>query len=208
MEWQVIDLQNLAIIDQEIGDYRHSASQYEILRRVVYSTADLEYQSLLRFSERALQIGAAALASRTPIITDVPLVKVGILPYLQETFVNAVYCGAETPSPPRKDIPPSLWGFKTLADRYPEGIFIIGQQVNALTLLLELIQNDEVRPSFLIATPPSFLGIETVKKKLKEFSFPYVYISGRKGSPVVATAILNGLVELAWQGYEMNKNIS
>jgi precorrin-8X/cobalt-precorrin-8 methylmutase len=208
MEWQIIDLQNLAIIDREIGEHVLSASQYEILRRVIYCTADFEYQSLLKFSERALQIGAAALAARTTIITDVPLVKVGILPYLQETFANAVYCGRETLSRPKKNTPSDLWGFKTLAQRYPEAIFIIGQQVNSLTLLLELIQNDEVRPSFLIATPPSFLGIETVKKKLKKFAFPYVYVSGRKGSTVVAVAILNGLVELAWQGYEMNKNIS
>lgn len=208
MQWQVIDLQNLAVIDQELGAYDVSPAQYEIIRRVIYSTADFEYKSLVKFSERALQIGAAALAARTTIITDVPIVKTGILPYIQDTFTNAVYCGTETVCRPLKNTPSNLWGFKTLAQRYPDAIFIIGQQVNALTLLLELIQSNQVKPAFVIATPPSLLAVEAVKKKLKEFSFPYVYISGRKGSPIVAATILNGLVELAWQGYEMNKNLS
>ena len=45
MEWHVTDAQSLAIIDSEIGDHVFSPAEYEIVRRVVYATADLEYKS-------------------------------------------------------------------------------------------------------------------------------------------------------------------
>ena len=88
MEWHLTDAQSLAIIDSEIGDHVFSPAEYEIVRRVIYATADFEYKSLLHFSERALQAGAAALAARTTIIVDVPMVQVGISYEIQSTFAN------------------------------------------------------------------------------------------------------------------------
>jgi len=38
------------------------------------------------------------------------------------------------------------------------------------------------------------------------FSTPFHIIDGRKGSAVVAAAIVNGLVDLAWQAYGENSN--
>ena len=61
MEWHVTDAQSLRIIDQEIGNHTFSPSEYEIVRRVIYATADFEYRSLIHFSDQALQSGAAAL---------------------------------------------------------------------------------------------------------------------------------------------------
>ncbi|NEQ69246.1 MAG: precorrin-8X methylmutase, partial [Symploca sp. SIO2D2] len=58
MEWHVTDAQSLAIIDREMGKHAFSAAEYEIVRRVIYATADFEYKSLIRFSERSLQAGA------------------------------------------------------------------------------------------------------------------------------------------------------
>ena len=71
MEWHITDAQSLAIIDSEIGDHIFSPAEYEIVRRVIYATSDFEYQSLIRFSEQALQVGAASLAARTTIVVDV-----------------------------------------------------------------------------------------------------------------------------------------
>ena len=88
MEWHVTDAQSLGIIDREIGDHVLSPAEYEIVRRVIYTTADFEYKSLIRFSDHALQAGAAALAARTTIVVDVPMVQVGITPHLQSTFAN------------------------------------------------------------------------------------------------------------------------
>ncbi|MFQ3628014.1 MAG: precorrin-8X methylmutase, partial [Cyanobacteriota bacterium] len=57
MEWHITDAQSLRIIDREIGNHAFSPAEYEIVRRVIYATADFEYRDLIRFSEQALQAG-------------------------------------------------------------------------------------------------------------------------------------------------------
>ncbi|NJO79679.1 MAG: precorrin-8X methylmutase [Cyanobacteria bacterium RM1_2_2] len=201
MEWHTTDAQSLSIIDREMGEHSFSPSEYEIVRRVIYATADFEYKSLIRFSDQALQAGAAALAARSTIIVDVPMVQVGIVPILQQTFANPVYCSMETLTRPQRDKTQAAWGMETLAKRYPEGVFVIGQAQTALVSLVELIEAEEIRPALVIGTPARFVGVDGAVERLKESLIPHIRIEGRKGSAVVASAIVNGLVDLAWQAY-------
>ena len=205
MEWHVTDAQSLAIIDTEIGDHIFSPAEYEIVRRVIYATSDFEYQSLIRFSEQALQAGAAALAARITIVVDAPMVQAGISYDIQNTFANPVYCSMEALTRPQKEKTLAAWGIETLARRYPEGIFVVGQAQTALTSLVELIAAEEIRPALVIATPADFVNLEPVKARLQESLVPYITIEGRKGNAVVAAAIVDGLVDLAWQAYGQDR---
>ncbi|MGL5034074.1 MAG: precorrin-8X methylmutase [Microcystaceae cyanobacterium] len=208
MEWHVTDAQGLAIIDQEIESTDFSPAEYEIVRRVIYATADFEYHHLLRFSERVLNSGAAALAARTTIIVDVPMVQVGIVPYLQKTFANPVYCSTQTITRPQKTTSQAAWGLQTLALRYPEGIFVVGDSQTALTSLVQLVEEEQIKPALVIATPSGFVDMDVAKQRLQDSQVPNVIVEGRKGSAVVAVAILNGLVDLAWQAYEQSAHSS
>ena len=201
MEWHITDAQSLAIIDREIGDHVFSPAEYEIVRRVIYATADFEYKSLIRFSERALQAGAAALAARTTIVVDVPMVQVGITQSIQGTFANPVYCSMDALTRPQKEKTRVAWGIETLARRYPEGIFVVGHAQTALTSLVELIEAEEIRPALVIGTPAGFVDTDVAKERLQDSLIPHIRTEGRKGSAVVAAAIVNGLVDLAWQAY-------
>ena len=201
MEWHVTDAQSLRVIDREIGDHVFSPSEYEIVRRVIYATADFEYKSLVRFSDQALQAGAAALAARSTIVVDVPMVQVGITPNIQNTFANPVYCSMETLTRPQREKTRAAWGIETLARRYPEGIFVIGQAQTALTALVNLIEAEEIKPALVIGTPAGFVGVDVAEERLQDSLVPHIRIEGRKGSAVVAAAIMNGLVDLAWQAY-------
>jgi precorrin-8X/cobalt-precorrin-8 methylmutase len=206
MEWHVTDAQSLAIIDNEIENHVFSPAEYEIVRRVIYSTADFEYKSLIRFSERALQAGAAALAARTTIVVDVPMVQVGIASEIQNTFANPVYCSMEALTRPQKEKTRAAWGIETLAKRYPEGIFVIGQAQTALTALVDLIEAEEIRPALIIATPVGFVNVDEAKRRLQDSLVPHITIESRKGNAVVAAAIVDGLVDLAWQAYGQDGN--
>jgi precorrin-8X/cobalt-precorrin-8 methylmutase len=201
MEWHVTDAQSLAIIDLEMGEHVFSPAEYEIVRRVIYATGDFEYKSLIRFSERALQAGAAALAARTTIVVDVPMLQVGIAQDIQRTFVNPVYCSMDNPTRPEKEKTRVAWGMENLAKRYPEGIFVVGQAQTALTTLVDLIETEEIRPALVIATPAGFLNVETAKERLGESLVPSITIDSPKGNAVIAAAIVDGLVDLAWQAY-------
>ncbi|RCJ14741.1 precorrin-8X methylmutase [Nostoc sp. ATCC 43529] len=205
MEWHVTDAQSLAIIDSEIGDHVFSPAEYEIVRRVIYATADFEYKSLIRFSERALQAGAAALAARTTIVVDVPMVQVGIAYDIQNTFANPVYCSMEALTRPQIEKTRAAWGIETLAKRYPEGIFVVGQAQTALTALVDLIEAEEIRPALIIATPVGFVNVDA-KVRLQDSLVPHITIESRKGNAVIAAAIVDGLVDLAWQAYGQDRN--
>ncbi|MGF1494895.1 MAG: precorrin-8X methylmutase [Microcoleaceae cyanobacterium] len=201
MEWHITDAQSLGIIDGEIGNHVFSPAEYEIVRRVIYATADFEYRSLVRFSDQALQAGAAALAARTTIVVDVPMVQVGITPHILATFANPVYCSMEAVTRPQKEKTRTAWGIETLARRYPEAIFVIGQEQTALSALVDLIEAEEIKPGLVIATPSGFVGADVAKSRLHDSMVPHIRIDGRKGSAVVGVAVVNGLVDLAWQAY-------
>ena len=201
MEWHVTDAQSLAIIDSEIDDSGFSPAEYEIVRRVIYATADFEYKSLIQFSERALQAAAAALAARTTIVVDTLMVQVGIAYDIQNTFANPVYCSMDALTRPQTEKTRAAWGIETLAKRYPEGIFVVGQAQTALTTLVDLIEAEEIKPALIIATPAGFVNVDTAKERLRDTLIPNITIEGRKGNAVVAAAIVDGLVDLAWQAY-------
>ncbi|MGF1512433.1 MAG: precorrin-8X methylmutase [Elainellaceae cyanobacterium] len=206
MEWHITDAQSLRIIDQEIGEHGFSPAEYEIVRRAIYVTADFEYANLIRFSDRALQSGAAALAARSTIIVDMPMVQVGIAALIQRTFANPVYCSMDTLTRPQKEKTTSAWGMETLAHRYPEAICIVGQSQTALRSLMDLVEADDVRPALVIGTPAAFVGLEDIDDRLKNALVPFIHVAGRKGGAMVAAAIACGLVDLAWQAYgEGNK---
>jgi precorrin-8X/cobalt-precorrin-8 methylmutase len=201
MEWHSTDAQSLAVIDQQIGPCNFSPSEYEIVRQVIYATADFEYKSLINFSDQALQAGAAALAARSTIIVDVPMVQVAIMPIIQATFANPVYCSTEALTRPQKERTKAAWGMETLAQRYPEGIFVVGESQTALTALSELIEAGIIRPVLVVGTPAGFIDVDVAKDRLRDSLVPYITTQGTKGSAVVAAAIMNSLVDLAWQAY-------
>lgn len=201
MEWHETDARSLAIIDREMGDRNLSPAERAIVQRVIYATADFDYADILRFSERSLHAGAAALAARTTLIVDVPTVQVGISRTIQGAFANPVYCGMETVTRPQKDRTQAAWGIRTLAQRYPEGIFVIGQAQTALAELLDMVEAEEAKPALIVGTPAGFIDTDVVKDRLKDVQTPYISTVGRKGSAVVAAAIVEGLIDLAWQAY-------
>jgi precorrin-8X/cobalt-precorrin-8 methylmutase len=204
MEWHVSDAQSLRAIDREIGDHLFTPSEYELVRRVIYATGDFDFASRIRFSEHALTSGAAALAARTTIIVDVPMVQVGIAPPIQDTFVNPVYCSMDALTRPQKGKSTPAWGIETLAQRYPEGIYVIGESRTALESLVELIEMNQVRPALVIATPAGFLDVDILKNRLQDSMVPHIRIDSRKGNAVLAVAIMNGLIDLSWQAYGKN----
>lgn len=211
MEWHVTDAHSLALIDNEVGSTTLFPAEYEVLRRVIYATADFEYQALIRFSTDSLQEGAAALAAQSPIVIDTPMVQAGLLPYIQSTFANPLHCAWEvnqwsTQEP--TEIAPEALGMQRLAQRFPEGIFIVGQSQAALTTLVELIEADAVRPALVVGTPAGILEADVAKQRLQDSMVPQISVDGRKGSAVVAVAIATALIDLAWIAYGKQERAS
>jgi len=201
MEWHRSDAESLRFIDQQMAGHGFSPAEYEIIRRVIYATGDFDYGSCLYFSPQALAAGAAALAARTTIVVDVPMVQVGVTPDLQGRFANPVYCSMEALTRPQRGKSQTAWGMETLAQRYPEAIFVVGTAEVALAALVDLIERGKIQPALVVGTPAAFLEGDGLKGRLRHTSVAQVTVEGIKGGATVATAIMEGLIDLAWQAY-------
>ena len=191
----------LAIIDRQLEGLKNfSPSQYEIVRQVIYHTGDLQYQSLLRFSETALAKGAAALTARTPIIVDVPEIQVKIVPRIRQTFSNPVCCCTTNGKATAKKTPAAN-GLEALVRDRPNSIIIIGQDETTMATAIELIKSKAIAPSLAILTPPTFIEPDP-QKWLTNSDIPYITVDGDKGGANVASAIFNGLLSLTSLAYQ------
>ena len=203
MEWNILTAQNLAIIERQVSNQSFSAGEYEIIRRLIYTTADFDYQSVTSFLHEPLSSGAAALMARVPVLVDTATIQAGIIGILQATFINPVYCiediSLPTGLPSQKS---KVW--QTVFRRYPSAIYLIGENSLLLSSLLDLIQLQEIKPSLIIATPASFIGKEMMNNRLQNFPIPQIRIDNCKGGMGAAIAIFQGLVDLAWIAKNQN----
>lgn len=200
MNWHITDAQSLALIDREIADHQLSPAEYEIVRQIIYATADFDYLDLLRCSSDALFHGAAAIAAKTPIIVDVAMIQVSLVPLLQQTFYNPVYCCTTTATRSTKEKTKAALGLEILAKQHQNAIYVIGQDETTLSNFIELTEQTKIQPALAIATAPLWQE-QGQKQWLKNATFPCIYLDSRKGGAMIATSIIKSLVTLAWQTY-------
>jgi precorrin-8X/cobalt-precorrin-8 methylmutase len=189
--------QSFAIIDREIGAHSLSREEYSIVRRIIHTTADFEFAHLLRCSPGAIAVARKALQNRTPIITDVTMVRQGIATLIHKTFQNAIVTCIDQVTTADEGKTRTETGLLQCFERYPSGIYVIGNAPTALLALCEVIRNSPVLPSLIIGVPVGFVSVLESKEALARLEVPRIWIEGRKGGSTVAAAIVNALVVMA-----------
>jgi len=190
--------QSFAIIDQEIGEHKFTPDEYAIIRRVIHSTADFEFAQLIQFSPDVIASGITAIQNKTPIITDVGMVKQGITGMVSKTFGNPVMAAVEQASVALPGKTRTETGLLTCYRQFPEAIYIFGNAPTALLALCAELQQSQVKPALVIGAPVGFISVVEAKETLAKTPIPQIRINGRKGGSPVAAAILNALIVLAW----------
>ncbi|MCU0537806.1 MAG: cobalt-precorrin-8X methylmutase [Hydrococcus sp. Prado102] len=196
--------ESFAIIDREVGNHSLNAWEYTIARRVIHTTADFEYLNLLRFSSEAIDSGIASLKERVPIVTDVGMVKQGITTMLTKTFNNRAIAAVEQAAVADIGKTRTQTGMLKCFDKYPQGIYVIGNAPTALLALCDRIAELNLKPGLIIGAPVGFVSVLESKQALKRLNVPKIWVEGRKGGSPVAAAILNALLVLAWETLESN----
>ncbi|MDJ0731166.1 MAG: cobalt-precorrin-8X methylmutase [Crocosphaera sp.] len=191
--------ESFSIIDQEVGQHNLSLLEYQIARRVIHSTADFEFISLLKFSPNSIDIGINALKNKTPIITDVTMVKQGIINLVSKTFNNPIITAIEKAPHALLGKTRTETGLLECYQQYPQGIYVIGNAPTALVALCQQIKAKKLKPSLIIGVPVGFVSVLESKKMLAQIDVPQIRVEGRKGGSSVAAAIINALLILAWE---------
>jgi len=191
--------QSFATIDREIGPHNFSADQYAIVRRVIHSTADFEFQQLLHFSPGVIPLAITVLATGVPIVTDVNMVAMGIRSVVQQTFDNPIITAVDACQTPPLGQTRTAAGLLRCLQDYPEAIYVIGNAPTALFALCQQLETAAQQPPIVIGVPVGFIGVIEAKAALAQLPIPHIRIEGRKGGSPAAAAIVNALLTLAWQ---------
>ena len=205
MNLHFTDASSLAIIDSQLAERHLTPAEHEIIRQIIYKTGDFGYASLVQFTKDVLIEGASALNDKTSIVVDVPEIQVSIVPQLQKTFGNLVYCCQTTATQAQQGKTKSAWGLEILAKTHKNSVYIIGQERTALTILAELSQKKAIQPALIILTAPIFKE-QKLKQWLKNSAIPSIYIKNNKGNAIVASAIFNTLINLGWRVASLDAN--
>jgi len=191
--------QSFAVIDREIGPHAFTSAEYAIVRRVIHSTADFEFKTLMDFSPGAIEVAIAALRQSVPIVTDVSMVKQGILTTVGKTFNNPVIAAIEQATEALPGKTRTETGMLRCWQQFPQAIYLIGNAPTALLALCEIWRSSPVLPILAIGAPVGFISVIESKQALAATQVPQIRVEGRKGGSSVAAAILNALLVLAWE---------
>ncbi|WP_319404765.1 precorrin-8X methylmutase [uncultured Desulfosarcina sp.] len=196
-----IERLSFQIIDSEAGVHDFSPDQWSVVRRVIHTSADFEWQEMIRLHPQAISSGVAAIRQGCPIITDTNMARAGIRQRDLTPFGATVACYmtdervAEMAE--RKGMTRARTAVDIAAPDLDGGICVVGNAPTALLRLIELMDQGKVRPALVVGLPVGFVNAAESKALLLDCDVPYITNVGRKGGSNVAAAVVNALIVLA-----------
>ena len=205
MKPEQIEQSSFNIIDQEAGIHNFTPEQWSVVRRMIHTTADFEYQQMVRIHSAAISAGIAAIKAGKTIITDTNMARVGIRKKELEPFGVSVKCfindSAVQEAARRNGITRAKAAVDAAVPDMNGGIYVVGNAPTALLRLIELVRNQQASPALIIGLPVGFVNAAESKAALIEMDYPYISNVGRKGGSNVAASVVNALAKLAVKEY-------
>ena len=198
-----IEAASLAIIDAEVPEPRpYVGPQWDIVRRLIHTTADFELLKLVRFSADAVQAGLTALDQGATIITDTEMARCAIPPRRLQPFGCKVRCFMNDPdvvaAAAASGSTRAALAVDFALDLPGPLIFAIGNAPTALLRLIKRLDGGAPAPALIIGMPVGFVNAAESKALLMaRADVPWISISGRKGGSALAGATINALAILA-----------
>lgn len=169
-----------------------------IATRLVHACGMVDVLDDLVISDGAGDIGAKALASGAPIITDVQMVAHGIIKRKLPAD-NLIHCAIEDPRTAPLAIEMgntrSAAAMALLSDRLEGAVVAIGNAPTALFHLLEMLRDGAPKPAVIIGIPVGFVGAVESKDALIVLAgdIPFVTVKGRRGGSAMAASVVNAM---------------
>lgn len=203
MRPEAIENESFRIIDAEAGKHEWNEKEWQVVRRVIHTSADFEYLQSMIFSQGALEKAVEAIRSGAGIVTDTNMALSGISKPRLAPFACLTSCHVGDSDvgalAQREGITRSITAMRKAVANRANRIFVIGNAPTALFELLRLMKEGQADPLLIIGLPVGFVGAEESKKALAESGskVPFITNTGRKGGSNVAAAVVNALAILA-----------
>ena len=203
MKPEDIEIESFRIIDREIGCHGWPDKEWQVVRRVIHTSADFEYARTMVFSEKVVEHAVKAIRNGAGIITDTTMAQAGISRARMAPFGCELACHIADSDvnalAQREGVTRSVLAMRKAVLNPDNRIFVIGNAPTALFELIRLVREEQVRPELIIGLPVGFVGAEESKNALAaiEAHIPFITNKGRKGGSNVAASVVNALAILA-----------
>ncbi len=201
MKPETIEQESFRIIDQEAGAHVFPLAQWEIVRRMIHTTADFEFMETVRFHPNAIEAGLNAVCKGKAIITDTNMARVGLRKKEMDHFKVNASCFISDPKvvemASKHGITRAEAAVDTALEKMTGGIYVVGNAPTALLRLLELMNKGAAKPDLIIGLPVGFVNAAESKKSLISMDRPYISNVGRKGGSNLAAAVVNAMLIMA-----------
>ncbi len=187
-----------AIVEDIVSKYSGSEHERRVAGRVVFANADPSFLDLLVFKHNPVEKGIRSIKDGKTIITDIEMVKAGI----NKKYMGTVKCFVNAPKAmeiaEKENLTRTAAGIRHAKELIHDNIVVIGNSPSACLELFAVIEQG-IKPAIIVATPVGFVNAAEVKEKILSFGVPCVVVKGARGGTPSAVAIVNEMIEIAYQ---------
>lgn len=201
---QAIEDESMSIIEREVASHSYTAEQWEVVKRLIHTSADFEMNGLAEFHPQAVAAGVAAIRAGRPIFCDVEMIRAGLAATDFSRYgvtLTQLIDDAEVVATAKAENSTRAVQAVRKAHRLgliDGGIVAIGNAPTALLETTRLILESGVRPALVVGFPVGFVSAAESKDQLAaQDSTPWSIIRGRKGGSTLVVAALRALFLLA-----------
>lgn len=198
-----IEKGSFAIIDEEVADNNWDHEQWQVVRRIIHSTADFEFNHLAKIHKDAIDSGVKAIQSGCNIVTDVDMIRIGLSQSRLEQYGCKSHCfiSDQDVIDQAKKVNSTraiaAMGKAQSLGLLDGSIIAVGNAPTALLEVLRMVESGLINPALIVGVPVGFVSAEESKDQAEVGQAPYIITKGRKGGSTIAVAIVHALFYIA-----------
>ncbi|MGC8906299.1 MAG: precorrin-8X methylmutase [Desulfomonilaceae bacterium] len=201
-----IEKRSFGIIDATVPRHGLSPYEWEVVRRMIHTTADTALVDKVKFSPHAIEAAIQALQSGKKIFVDSNMIRSGLsIERLREIHPdysrNDIFCHVSdadvVSSAKTSGLPRSLFAVRKAKTILDGGIAVFGNSPVALMELNRLVMEEGIRPALVVAMPVGFVHVAESKEELMSLGLPYIALVGRRGGSPLAVSVIHALCSVA-----------
>ena len=200
-----IETESFRIIDAEVGPHQWLPAEWQVVRRLIHTSADFDYCRTMVISKDAVSAAISALRQGVGVVTDTNMALAGINKQGLTRHGCGAACFVADPEVARvargEGVTRSIVAMRRATSEPGNGIFVIGNAPTALFELLRQVREEGFRPALIVGLPVGFVGAVESKEELvqvaTDHAIPFITSLGRKGGSNVAAAVVNAILILA-----------
>jgi len=200
MKPERIEELSFQIIEQEAGEHGFQDEQWQIVRRMIHTSADFEYIHTVSFHPEAVPIGLKAIESGAEVFTDTNMALAGINARALTAFGCSTNCLIGDPAvasvAAKTGSTRASAAVDAVLERIDGCVYVIGNAPTALLRLLEVIREHDISPALVIGFPVGFVNAAESKDELMRSGLPFISNHGRKGGSNIAASVVNALLKM------------